>query len=134
MPSVRCFAAVVGLATCWSSSGPLGAQALSGYTLPVTPRLAEGAHLATVATAMIDLSDGLATDVRRLANASGTGAVVELERLPRVRGASIEQAACGGEDYELLAAVPADAPLPDWVTVVRRPDGGTRGAAGGCRR
>ncbi len=53
-------------------SGPLGAQAASGYVLPVTPRLAEGAELAGIATAMIDLSDGIAADVRRLARASGT--------------------------------------------------------------
>jgi thiamine monophosphate kinase len=46
--------------------------------------------------------------------------VVELERLPRAAGASIEQAAAGGEDYELLAAVPEEAELPVPVTVVGR--------------
>jgi thiamine-monophosphate kinase len=97
-------------------SGPLGGQAASGYTLPVTPRLAEGAQLAMIAHAMIDLSDGLASDVRRLASASGTGAVVDLARLPLAPGATVEQAAAGGEDYELLAAVPADAVLPTWAT------------------
>jgi thiamine-monophosphate kinase len=99
-------------------SGPLGAQAASGYTLPVTPRLAEGAELAGVAHAMIDLSDGLAADVRRLAAASGTGALVELARLPLAPGATLEQAAAGGEDYELLAAVPPDAALPVWATEI----------------
>src|SRR6185312_11273375 len=49
-------------------------------------RIAEGRALAAVATAMLDLSDGIATDVGRLAAASGTGAVVELERLPRAPG------------------------------------------------
>ena len=101
-------------------TGSLGGQAASGYTARVTPRLAEGSALAAVATAMIDVSDGIATDARRLAQASGTGAVVELERLPRADGASIEQAAAGGEDFELLAAVPADAALPVPVTVVGR--------------
>jgi thiamine-monophosphate kinase len=99
-------------------TGTLGGQAASGYATRVTPRLAEGRALAAVATAMLDLSDGIATDVRRLAAASGTGAVVELERLPRASGATIEQAAAGGEDYELLAAVPADVPVPIAVTVV----------------
>jgi len=78
-------------------------QAAAGYGQRVTPRLAEGRALATVATAMLDLSDGIATDVRRLAAASGTGAVVELERLPRPPGVTVEQAATGGEDFELLA-------------------------------
>jgi len=69
---------------------------------------------------MLDLSDGIATDVRRLAAASGTGAIVELDRLPRAEGATVEQAAAGGEDYELLAAVPAGASVPVPVTVVGR--------------
>ena len=101
-------------------SGPLGGQAASGYTLPVTPRLAEGALLAKTARAMIDISDGIATDVRRLARACGTGALIELERLPLGSGATVEQAAAGGEDYELLAAVPPHAPMPGWATVVGR--------------
>jgi thiamine-monophosphate kinase len=101
-------------------TGPLGGQAVAGYFARVTPRLAEGRALAAVATAMLDISDGIATDVRRLAAASGTGAVVELERLPRAPGATVEQAATGGEDYELLAAVPADAAVPVAVTVVGR--------------
>jgi thiamine-monophosphate kinase len=101
-------------------SGPLGAQAVSGFTRPVVPRLAEGAVLAGIAHAMIDLSDGIATDVRRLANASGTGAVVDLWRLPLARGATLEHAATGGEDYELLAAVPPGIDLPEWTTVVGR--------------
>jgi thiamine-monophosphate kinase len=99
-------------------TGTLGAQAASGYTMPVVPRLAEGRELAAFAHAMIDLSDGIATDAGRLARASGCGARVELELLPRAPGATIEQAAAGGEDYELLAAVPASHPLPGWLTRV----------------
>jgi thiamine-monophosphate kinase len=101
-------------------TGSLGGQAASGYVLPLTPRLAEGAELARIAHAMIDLSDGIARDAGRLARASGTGALIELDRLPRARGATIEQAAAGGEDYELLAAVPPHALLPGWATVVGR--------------
>lgn len=101
-------------------TGTLGGQAASGYTARVAPRLAEGRALAAVATAMIDVSDGIATDARRLAEASGTGALVELERLPRSGGASIEQAAAGGEDFELLAAVPPEAVVPVPVTVIGR--------------
>jgi len=99
-------------------TGPLGAQAASGYTAPIVPRLAEGAELVGLATAMIDLSDGIATDLRRLAAASGCGARVELSDLPVAGGATQEQAACGGEDHELLAAVPAGPALPEWAIVV----------------
>jgi thiamine-monophosphate kinase len=67
---------------------------------------------------MIDVSDGIAGDVRRLAAACGCGAKVWLERLPVAPGATVEQAAAGGEDFELLAAVGPSVPLPDWVTDV----------------
>ena len=99
-------------------TGTLGGQAVSGYTAPVTPRLEEGAQLAGVARAMIDLSDGIAVDAPRLGRASGCGARVWLERLPRAPGATIEQAAAGGEDYELLAALPPGVALPPWLTAV----------------
>jgi thiamine-monophosphate kinase len=101
-------------------TGLLGGQAAAGYAGRVMPRIEEGCVLAAVVTAMIDLSDGIATDARRLASASGTGAVVELERLPRAPGATVEQAATGGEDYELLVALPAGAEAPVPVTVVGR--------------
>jgi len=99
-------------------TGRLGAQAVSGYTSRITPRVAEGTVLSTMATAMLDLSDGLAEDVRRLAAASGTGAVVRLADVPRAPGATIEQAVSGGEDYELLAALPPGAEVPGFATAV----------------
>jgi len=101
-------------------TGPLGGQAAAGYAGRVMPRTVEGCALAAVATAMIDLSDGIATDAARLARASGTGAVIELERLPRAPGATVEQAATGGEDYELLAALPSGTEAPVPVTIVGR--------------
>lgn len=71
------------------------------------------------ARAMIDISDGLAGDLRHLLAASGVGAMLEVERLPvlpaaqRAAARSGEQpwsfAARSGEEYELLAAVPEDA-------------------------
>ena len=70
-------------------------------------RLAEGRKLAVTAHALMDISDGLAADVPRLAAASGVRCVVDLDLVPRADGVSVELAAMGGEDYELLAALPA---------------------------
>lgn len=63
------------------------------------------------ATAMTDISDGLLLDLGRICQASGTGADVWLDRLPTSDGVasvapSPEFALTGGEDFELLAAVP----------------------------
>ena len=51
---------------------------------------------------MMDLSDGIALDLHRLADASGVG--FELVDLPVADGATEEEAISGGEDYELLIA------------------------------
>lgn len=55
--------------------------------------------------AMMDLSDGLGTDVPRLARASRVGFAIETGRLPLARGAKINDAISEGEDYELLFAI-----------------------------
>jgi thiamine-monophosphate kinase len=79
-------------------------KAIEAHKRPVA-RLAEGqAARESGATAMIDLSDGLAADVRRIAEASRVG--IRLESVPVAPKATEHEAICGGDDYELLVCTP----------------------------
>ena len=89
-------------------TGPLGAAgaAFRAGRLARPPiRVEEGRRLARTATAMLDVSDGLAVDAAHIARRSGCRVAVELERVPLAPGATLEDVAFG-EDYELLAATP----------------------------
>jgi len=92
-------------------------DALTRKHLYPEPRLALGQWLAktNLATAMIDLSDGLSTDLSRLCSASAVGALLEKVKIPQVRTPDIalkhghdpmQLALHGGDDYELLFTVP----------------------------
>jgi thiamine-monophosphate kinase len=71
------------------------------------PRLAEGeAAAAAGATAMIDASDGLAADLRRLCDASGCAAVLDGGSIPRPPEVELDVALFGGDDYELVFTLP----------------------------
>jgi len=101
-------------------SGRLGGSALGLATtkgpawkrhLRPEPRLALGQFLRTHhASACMDLSDGLSIDLHRLCETSGLTA--EVTAPPAFRGATLEQALHGGEDYELLFTMPGRATLP----------------------
>ncbi|MEO8139244.1 MAG: thiamine-phosphate kinase [Gemmatimonadota bacterium] len=102
----------------WLAGGAPHPGARSAFAHPV-PRIAAGQALARAgAHAMLDLSDGLGGDAEHLAAASGVALEIDLDLVP-VAPAAIPTAvregispalfaAQGGEDYELLAALPAD--------------------------
>jgi thiamine-monophosphate kinase len=89
-------------------TGPLGGAgaAFRAGRLERPPlRLDEGRMLARVASAMLDISDGLAADAAHLAARSGCRIAIELEHVPLAAGALVGDLGFG-EDYELLAATP----------------------------
>ncbi len=86
-------------------TGPLGGSAISKKHLNFTPRITEAQFLVKhfKIHAMIDLSDGLASDIRRLTQESGVGALIAREHIPVSAYAnSVEEALTDGEDFELL--------------------------------
>lgn len=93
-------------------TGRLGGS-LRRRHLRFTPRILESRWLTErfAIHAMIDLSDGLGTDLPRLARASRTGFELDEKSLPRARDCTVANAISDGEDYELLFAVDPDASL-----------------------
>ncbi|MCB2009624.1 MAG: thiamine-phosphate kinase [Geminicoccaceae bacterium] len=106
------------------------------YHLP-QPRTRFGAALCGLATAAIDISDGLVADLGHILERSGVGAVVETARVPLSTHASglpgaLEAALYGGDDYELLFTMPCDclADLPVFEDVPVTRIGGIRAEPG----
>jgi thiamine-monophosphate kinase len=103
----------------WRSGREPPPAARERFARPASRHAAARFLAAHRARALFDISDGLAGDLRHLLAASGVGAVLEVERIPvlpaaaklaaRLKEAPWSFAARSGEEYELLAAVPADA-------------------------
>ncbi|ESR23271.1 thiamine-phosphate kinase [Lutibaculum baratangense] len=90
---------------------------LDRYSVP-QPRTGLADALRRHATAALDVSDGLAGDLDKLCKVSGVGAAVDLDHVPlspAVRAAAaqdpamLELAVTGGDDYEILCAIPPEA-------------------------
>ncbi len=99
------------------------------------PRVAAGMALRRLGvSAAIDLSDGLSLDLERLCRESKVSADLNGD-VPVMRGASLEEALHGGEDYELLFTAPAKTRVPDRIedVAVRRIGTIVRGKAGVVR-
>lgn len=91
--------------------GAADAGALARLRRP-WPRVPEGQAAASAgATAMIDVSDGLARDLGHVCEASGVGVRLEASALPLAPGASLDDALASGDEYELCFT----APDPDLV-------------------
>lgn len=88
-------------------TGALG-NSIEGKHLDFTPRIDEGIFLREtgLVNAMIDISDGLATDLRHILKQSGVAALLEAEQIPKT--GTLDQALYDGEDFELLFTAATD--------------------------
>ena len=102
-------------------TGRLGGSLASGHHHRFTPRLAEGVWLARQpeVRAMLDVSDGLAKDLRALTPPNAVTAL-DAAALPRRRGCDIHAALCDGEDYELVFAVAGKTDRANFLRAWRR--------------
>ncbi len=89
-------------------TGPLGGSLESGKHLNFMPRIKEAKWLrqSGFVRSMMDISDGLATDLRHILKASKVGAALDSTSIPKIK--TLEQALFDGEDFELLFTVHAD--------------------------
>ncbi len=99
---------------------PKKLEALLAPHLYPQPRIAQGLWLQRrgLASAALDLSDGLSSDLAHLCEESGVAAEVDAAALPIHPAATLAQALHGGEDYELLFTAPASARLPRTIAGV----------------
>ena len=80
------------------------------YLFPAA-RVEAGLAIGGIASAGTDITDGLIADLGHIAQASGVGARLEADLLPRARGTTLTQILSGGDDYELCVTAPPNAAL-----------------------
>jgi len=85
-------------------TGNLGGSLKSGRHLSFVPRIKESRFLVEnfKINSMIDISDGLASDLARITESSNVGAVLDEKSIPVSRGCNVKNALFDGEDFELL--------------------------------
>ena len=83
------------------------------------PRHIVGAAVADQAHAMIDVSDGLSTDLGRIVAESKVSARIYNDKLPRAAGAPESYVLHGGEEYELILAAPELPPMIEGIPLTR---------------
>lgn len=111
------------------------AEEVKSIHLSPLPRLKEGRIMARekVVTSMIDINDGLASDLTQIGKASGVGAMIYAAKIPLLPAAKkvgeligvdpVSLALYGGEDYELLFTAPAE--RADSIIKLVRKEAGT---------
>jgi thiamine-monophosphate kinase len=97
---------------------PIKPTRSSAHFYPL-PRLEVGTWLRKRATAMIDLSDGLSVDLAHICKESQVSALIKAPQIPLGKGADLELALHGGEDYELLFTAPKRTRIPSRIAGVR---------------
>jgi thiamine-monophosphate kinase len=101
------------------SGGKISPTVSNRHFYPV-PRLEVGRWLQknNLATAMIDISDGLSVDLAHICEESAVDGVINLDAIPTAKTADLSLALHGGEDYELLFTAPKSATLPKRIAGV----------------
>ncbi|MEE9434790.1 MAG: thiamine-phosphate kinase [Sphingorhabdus sp.] len=116
----------IALGTIDADDGEISATLLKAHNRPL-PKLAEGRALSSLVSAMMDISDGLLLDAKRIADASGINIAIDMTQIPlskqykAVVGDDLDarmKAAIGGDDYQLLLTASPETVLPVPLTRV----------------
>jgi thiamine-monophosphate kinase len=87
------------------------------------PRYEIGMAVASKAHAMIDVSDGLSTDLGHILEESKVSARIYRDKIPAASGATVDEVLHGGEEYELLVTASAKIPLIEIGEIIPSTDG-----------